>query len=524
MSTERLIPKPHMIKSVRARRWDLPGALQELVDNAIGHGHARSVVIAIDNLDHISVSDDGVGVKDINSIFWYGDSTSYADLSEIGQYGVGAFHAIIWLGDVTTVRTIRDGRRYSMTVDWAALDRAGQWPERYDGKGFPVKAGECGTQVVIKKLARHYSHVTSDKMARDFGQIFAPGLRRGVHITIKHRLADGRQQELPVAPYTPADLTKETSISGEIGTRSGVLRWSGRAGLSASLIERFNAVHVAFGHRVIEVMRDPFKGKSVPTVYVEVQLDETTPWKHQLSEHKDQVVKYRDELVEAIHQQIKELLEESEQQSKTLALAAMIAPIENELNRNLKRAGLLFVNPEEEEEIIISDDGIIDPDPDPDPGPMPPLPGDTEKVSLDVEGDPAGPTNKPTGIHFDWRTREQLEGNAWYYEIRGPLMVILLDEEMFSNVIKWPPGERDYHIMHTFVGFVSYAIEREYLENEERVRRVITPKLAGQLGAWATERNGIAPLLYRELLPGSGLPTPRPKGRPPKKEERKQAA
>ena len=143
-----------------------------------------------------------------------------------------------------------------------------------------------------------------------------------------HELANGKNQTFEVEAYTPPDLTDGMEIGGIINGADGApLCWSGRAGLSATLPERFNAVHVAFGHRVIEATRDPFQGKSVPTLYAEVELDRECPWKYCLSDHKTKVVKYRDELIESIYKQIEPLLLKSEHQAHNLALREMTAPI-----------------------------------------------------------------------------------------------------------------------------------------------------------------------------------------------------
>ena len=104
--TDRLVPKPHMIKSIRSRNWSLAGAIQELVDNSLGHGRASNVQIDI-HPDRIAVFDNGVGIDDINRIFRLGDASAYDTLSQIGQYGVGAKHATIYLGDRVHVRTVR---------------------------------------------------------------------------------------------------------------------------------------------------------------------------------------------------------------------------------------------------------------------------------------------------------------------------------------------------------------------------------------------------------------------------------
>src|SRR5262249_11147008 len=128
---DRLIPKTHMLKSIRSRSWTLAGAIEELLDNSILHGHAKTVTIVIDNAKGIAVADDGIGVDDINRIFRFGDASGYDVLAQIGQYGIGATHAIVYLGDVGTVETVRDGRKHVMKVDWKAVEKSGQWPLRY---------------------------------------------------------------------------------------------------------------------------------------------------------------------------------------------------------------------------------------------------------------------------------------------------------------------------------------------------------------------------------------------------------
>ena len=112
-----LIQKPHMLRSVRARTWHLPGAINEFVDNSFGHGNAETVEIVIGG-EEIRVADDGIGVDDVNRLFRLGDASAYTRPGEIGQYGVGAKNAMLWLGDHVEVTTVRDSRRHEMVVNW----------------------------------------------------------------------------------------------------------------------------------------------------------------------------------------------------------------------------------------------------------------------------------------------------------------------------------------------------------------------------------------------------------------------
>jgi Histidine kinase-, DNA gyrase B-, and HSP90-like ATPase len=490
--TERLVPKPHMLKSIRSRNWNLAGAIEELVDNSLGHGKAESVLVYIDNARGIAVVDDGVGVDDVNRIFRLGDASSHDVLSEIGQYGVGAKHATIYLGDDVSVHTARDGVFHHKHVNWRKVERSGQWPLAYRGKGRPATSDERGTKILVTELAHgHYQLVTSEKLAHELGQVFAPALRRGVEISVHHSLKSGEYQRLAVEPFEPSDMTDEIMISGQIETARGPLQWTGRAGLSKSLTERHNGVHIAFGHRVIETTREPFLGESAPTLYCEVVLDDTTPWKHDLSEHKDKVVRHRKELVETIHAAIEPLLKLSAEQSSYLALKGMTAPIEALLTRALRGAGVLHVDEE-------PDIDVIDPGP---PGPPGPDPAPIEESQSPAEdGESAKEAKRPTGVQIGWRGAEQLEGKLWSWDINRRQILILLDREQFAPTVGYPPKVRDHAVVQLVAAFLSHGLEAEYRKDSSALIGAVTPGLRKKMQAWDEEHNSIAPYINRELI------------------------
>jgi anti-sigma regulatory factor (Ser/Thr protein kinase) len=489
--SERLVPKPHMIKSIRSRNWNLAGAIEELVDNSLGHGKATEVVVFIDNTEGIVVMDDGIGVDDINRVFRLGDASSHDVLTEIGQYGVGAKHATIYLGDEVTVTTIRDKHQHRMTVDWAKVERSGEWPLAYHGQGKLAKSREKGTRVIIRELARRYHLTTSEALARDLGQVFSPALRRGVEISVHHYLGTGGHQVLEVEPFQPKDLTDRIEISGRIETARGPLRWNGTAGLSESLTENYNGVHIAFGHRVIERTREPFAGESAPTLYCEIYLDDRTPWKHALSEHKDKVIRHRKELIASIHAEISELLKRASQQASYLALKVMTAPIEVQLTRALKGAGILHVDPDEESA--------------PGEGNGHGQQGKPNRTRTPIDdGDTAKEAKRPTGVQIDWRTKEQLGGKLWSWEITGRRMLILLDREQFEPTIGYPPKLREQHVVQLVASILSHAIEAEYRQDISALMGALTPKLYQQVKEWAENHNMIAPYLNRTILESVG--------------------
>ena len=204
----------------------------------------------------------------------------------------------------------------------------------------------------MRKLARHFKLESSQNLAKEIGFWYGPGLRnKKLSVLIYHKLTNGTEQQIAVEPWSPGELTEVINIKGEFQPEDGpVLRWKGQAGLSEALAERYAAVHISFVNRVVELTREPYKGETAPTLYVEVQLDPKTPWKHQLSEHKDKIVNYREELSDSIHAEIKEILARSAKQADHLVLKGMTFPIEAALNQALKAAGILHINEEDEAE------------------------------------------------------------------------------------------------------------------------------------------------------------------------------
>jgi hypothetical protein len=471
----------------------------EWVDNSFQHGLSDRITIMIDSNRNIAIRDYGIGIDDINRVFRLGDASAYGDWSQIGQYGVGATDAMIYLGEVADVETVRDGRKHRMVVDWDRVERTGLWPLRYAGAGVPASKGEVGTRITVRRLNQHYKLTTSEAVAKELGLTFAPALRAGAKITLYHYVWRERRV-IEVEAFVPPDLTDVKVITGSVVDGKTEYRWTGYVGLSRSLVERHNGVHISFRHRVIEMTRDPFMGLSASTLYAEVALDETTPWKYQLSDHKDKVIGLRKELINNIHQAIKPLLEKSREQSTNLALLEMTAPIEQAINQVLKGAvGDAFCGDEEVLGGLVAgeEEGGIPPDPDKE------MRDPALRIPKDV-GEPGKKVKVLTGIKVEYVEREKLQGRAFTWDVQNKLFVIKLEKEGFSEVVGWPPRLREKHVRHLVISLLSHAVEMMFWRSElETLRPALSKNLFNKIeNEWAPEPKGIAPYFYSYIMTG----------------------
>jgi len=84
-------PKPAMLRSVQNERWNVTGALAELLDNSFGpgRGNATAVIIFHDlTARTLTVLDNGRGMDAIGRLFQHGNSIGHS-IGDIGEYGAG---------------------------------------------------------------------------------------------------------------------------------------------------------------------------------------------------------------------------------------------------------------------------------------------------------------------------------------------------------------------------------------------------------------------------------------------------
>src|SRR5262245_45662834 len=104
-------PKPSMLRGMQHATWTIQGALSELIDNSFGQarGDAHSVDIDWQPKSRLlTVIDDGVGMSKIRDLFRLGE-TAGRQPHDIGEFGNGGTHALLWLAEEVEIWSLRWG-------------------------------------------------------------------------------------------------------------------------------------------------------------------------------------------------------------------------------------------------------------------------------------------------------------------------------------------------------------------------------------------------------------------------------
>jgi hypothetical protein len=169
--------------------WKMPtaDALSELIDNAFGPAAGNASTCTIEFLrGSVKISDDGVGVRDMNALFTPGVSNSKYDEDDIGSYGVGGKFGIFHFGKKVTVKTVREGRLHSHTVDFGQAQKSGVWPYRYDPDVWrsPAK-DQRGTTIEITELHRGRHRPSYEALCDTLAHRYLLATRGGRRITVR---------------------------------------------------------------------------------------------------------------------------------------------------------------------------------------------------------------------------------------------------------------------------------------------------------------------------------------------------
>lgn len=295
------------IKSYFNANMSPTAILSELIDNAFD-ANAESVEVEITKLG-ISVCDDGDGIENMEHMVRIGMSGRNSDATTIGQYGVGAKHALLAVGSKFDIATRTNGKCIEIQVDWQRFLISGFSPIP-DPLPVPVEKLRIQNRISLKRGWTTRVAVLNKHNSRSFLQTgflksmairYRPALKGGASIVIIH---NGTTYNLN--DQTFADPAIDSIIEAVVIVNGK--RVSIRAGHSDEVVPSMTGMFlISYGPRIIEKPTD-VSGHNVPSqLYVEVNLG--NGWRNSLGTHKDRVITDRDELLEAVWDEVKELAE-----------------------------------------------------------------------------------------------------------------------------------------------------------------------------------------------------------------------
>jgi hypothetical protein len=312
-------PDTHVLQALRNQSLGWTRALGELIDNALDASAMNITIIAEKRGEHstISVADDGVGCADMGSMFRLGDHRPHAGTKGLGRFGIGLKDAALWLWGITTVESVRAGRKHTAMVNWERLCNSRDW-EIDDPDDKPANSAAPGTRIVFSRAERAMpSGRDLDKLVSELGFIFSPALKRDARIVLRSGNAAMRSLERCGLPELAEVIEGAIEVDGRAAhVHVGVVR--------EGVPNPRSGIHYTHRHRVII----PGSGlgcgdTSTSRIFGWVMLSEQ--WR--LSKNKDEVTDHKEELGQAVYEFIKPILEKADKQAESMDLQGLEAQL-----------------------------------------------------------------------------------------------------------------------------------------------------------------------------------------------------
>jgi hypothetical protein len=284
-----LLVDSHIIAAFR-NRTNIIDAISELIDNG-GDAKADLFEIAIGKT-LITATDNGRGLRDLNTLFKLGGSLSADVKDAIGRYGIGAKEAILYFGSVATVESVYAGKYRAHRVNWDEIEALGT-PKPHSGRTLPLRHApepiqNGGTRITIERLTVGRPRIYPEIVIKRLSHRYRPGIRKGKKYII---IFNGERYELASDAEKLGLWANEREIMGEAVERPFTLRFTDLKEYDQNI----SGLHIGFGNRFIEHL-DRLNGKTLPPIfYAEIML--SSKWKECLSANKTFVTQHRDELL-----------------------------------------------------------------------------------------------------------------------------------------------------------------------------------------------------------------------------------
>jgi hypothetical protein len=502
-------PKPAMLRSVQNERWNVSGALAELLDNSFGPGRGNATAVTIFHdpaARTLTVLDNGRGMDAIGRLFQHGNSIGRS-IGDIGEYGAGGTKALLWLASRVSIWTLREQMVQHDHVAWKnwfnldSFDNANvsnDWRKANSSNTPPELLGVGhGTLIKMHLLPTRSPRVNN--IVRDLARFYSTGLRKGRHISwVTSRKGTSDTTDLNDPFATPSENGRAIVFDFVLEHRGEHLPVHGSVTFDENTPQSESRVQIGFGYRIIRSTNDCFQSGDGEEKYAGIGvsgwLDLGEGWQPYLSTTKDAIddAPLYGALMDHVFQSIKPLLKEAERKSFSVQFDDLAIGLERALN---SRAGEIVVKVGTEPEFPPPHPDS-DPNPDPDPNPPNPLPkilvpdvkpGDTEHkvapslaITIYQEGDA---TLEGALCQAELRDDDIFvavnKDHAFVQEAlkvrpfnRMALNVMIVDE-LARAIVEMNDGLLIKKIFHRDVASAIYGIEHNHHRSRIVARRLI---------------------------------------------------
>jgi Histidine kinase-, DNA gyrase B-, and HSP90-like ATPase len=310
---KKAFPTGRILHGIRSRKWSIPEAIAELVDNSFGElrGNADTVTIQWNVKKRLlRIIDNGQGMKDVADLFTLGEGTTSGP-GDIGVFGMGGSEALLWLADHATVETLRpdliDGRVARGRANWTSCIARQDFPT-IDTEWRRATPATCtsdllerghGTLILLRLRdgLRLYPEIIRDQLSRRYGV----GLRHGRRIEWMDEIGEEKVITL-VQPWNPGMMQDviTATVRIERGLSAQVI-----AGRVEGLSVRNSKLAVNYLYRQIKETTEGF-GRIVQGAVGYVDL--SAEWLDCLTTTKDDIREDCRDLEAELMRQIAEVL------------------------------------------------------------------------------------------------------------------------------------------------------------------------------------------------------------------------
>lgn len=444
-------------------------ALSEFIDNAFGPaaGNASNCWIKFGK-NKVTISDDGVGVRDLNAFMTPGESISRGDAEDIGSYGIGAKYGMFHFGTKVKIDTVREGRRHVHEIDFALAQKRNKMPRLYKGDGTPTKK-RPGTEITITNLheGRHspsYKYLC-DRLAHRY--LLAQRAGRKVFISWPHSNGEIELKGEDVVQLFEKDIrVYKSEVNGKPFT---VL-----AGDIKEYHHDLSGLHIGYGFRFITKLEE-LAGHTLPALfYGRVILGRE--WKTSLTSDKTEFTQDGDALEEKIYALLEdwiEMLRKLSEEHRTERICTKLSAFSKNL---LAVSGNGKYEQTDEEELSGGGYGGDD-----EGGVIGPNPVKRKKLT-EEDGEKAATPQNATGVRFQY----QPLGEATPYRVGldSEGLCVTLNSSMPNIAYAWTAPFK----FHVIWGIAAMAIAVAAATNPSWAKRMLCDQtVMGQVDLNTTE-------------------------------------